>query len=84
VGFIRGPVPYPFRPNRHEVAELIEVPLSHLMDKANVTQEVRQIDGRDLVMYSYLFRGHVIWGLTGRILKQFLDLLAPALVEPPR
>jgi hypothetical protein len=54
------------------------------MDKANVTEEVRQIDGRDLVMYSYLFRGHVIWGLTGRILKQFLDLLAPALVEPPR
>jgi 8-oxo-dGTP pyrophosphatase MutT (NUDIX family) len=84
VGFIRGPVPYPFRPNRHEVAELIEVPLSHLMDRANVTEEVRHIDGRDLVMYSYLFRGHVIWGLTARILKQFLDLLAPALVEPPR
>jgi len=35
-------------------------------------------------MYSYLFRGHVIWGLTARIFKQFLDLLAPALVEPPR
>jgi 8-oxo-dGTP pyrophosphatase MutT (NUDIX family) len=84
VGFIRGPVPYPFRPNHHEVAELIEVPLSHLMDRANVTEEVRHIDGRDLVMYSYLFRGHVIWGLTARILKQFLDLLEPALVEPPR
>jgi len=84
VGFIRGPVPYPFRPNRHEVAELIEVPLSHLMDRANVTEEARHIDGRDVVMYSYLFREHVIWGLTARILKQFLDLLAPALVEPPR
>ena len=84
VGFIRGPVPYHFRPNRHEVAELIEVPLTHLMDRANVTEEVRQIDGRDLVMYSYLFKGHVIWGLTARILRQFLDLLASALVEPPR
>jgi 8-oxo-dGTP pyrophosphatase MutT (NUDIX family) len=84
VGFIRGPVPYPFRPNRHEVAELIEVPLSHLMDRANVTEEARHIDGRDVVMYSYVFREHVIWGLTARILKQFLDLLAPALVEPPR
>jgi len=84
VGFIRGPVPYPFQPNPHEVAELIEVPLSHLMDRTNFSEEVRQIDGRDVVMYSYLFRGHVIWGLTARILKQFLDLLAPALVEPPR
>jgi 8-oxo-dGTP pyrophosphatase MutT (NUDIX family) len=84
VGFIRGPAPYPFRPSHDEVAELIEAPLSHLMDRANVTEEVRQIDGRDVVMYSYLFRGHVIWGLTARILKQFLDLLAPALVEPPR
>jgi len=84
VGFIRGPVPYRFLPNRHEVAELIEVPLTHLMDRANVTEEVRQIDGRDLVMYSYLFKGHVIWGLTARILRQFLDLLASALVQPPR
>jgi len=84
VGFIRGPAPYPFRPSHDEVAELIEAPLSHLMDRANITEEVRQMDGRDVVMYSYLFRGHVIWGLTARILKQFLDLLAPALVEPPR
>jgi 8-oxo-dGTP pyrophosphatase MutT (NUDIX family) len=84
VGFIRGPVPYPFRPNRHEVAELIEVPLSHLMDGANVTEGVRQIDGRDVPTYSYVYGGHVIWGLTARILRQFLDLLAPALVEPPR
>ena len=79
VGFIRRPAPYPFRPSHDEVAELIEVPLSHLMDRANVTEEARQIDGRDLVMYSYLFRGHVIWGLTARILKQFLDLVGLSL-----
>lgn len=83
VGLIHGPTPYPFRPNQHEVAEVIEVPLSHLMDGRNVTEEVRQYDGRDVVMYAYLFKEHVIWGLTARILKQLLDLLAPALVEPP-
>jgi 8-oxo-dGTP pyrophosphatase MutT (NUDIX family) len=84
VGFIRGPAPYPFRPNHHEVAELIQAPLSHLMDGANVTEGVRRIDGRDVPTYSYVYEGHVIWGLTARILRQFLDLLAPALVEPPR
>jgi 8-oxo-dGTP pyrophosphatase MutT (NUDIX family) len=83
VGLIHGPTPYPFRPNRHEVAEVIEVPLSHLMDESNVTEEMRQYDGRDVLMYSFVFKEHVIWGLTARILKEFLDLLAPALVEPP-
>ena len=78
VGLIHAPTPYPFRPNQHEVAEVIEVPLSHLMDGRNVTEEVRQYDGRDVLMYSYVFGEHVIWGLTARILKQLLDLLPPA------
>jgi len=83
VGFLRR-VPYRFRPNRQEVAELIEVPLSHLLDDSNVTEEVRHVDGRDVLMHSYVFKKHVIWGLTARILRQFLDLLAPALATPPR
>lgn len=83
VGFVRRPGPYPFQPNEHEVAEVIEVPLSHLMDDRNVTEEVRQYDGRDVQMYSFVFNNHVIWGLTARILKQFLDLLPPALAQTP-
>jgi hypothetical protein len=82
VGFIHAPTPYPFQPNQHEVAEVIEVPLSHLLDESNVTEEVRQYDGRDVVMYSYVYNEHVIWGLTARILKQFLDLVEPALSQP--
>jgi 8-oxo-dGTP pyrophosphatase MutT (NUDIX family) len=84
VGFLHGRVPYRFRPNRHEVAELIEVPLSHLLDESNTTEEVRHVGGRDVLMHSYVFKKHVIWGLTARILRQFLDLLEPALAGPPR
>jgi hypothetical protein len=28
-----------------------------------------------MLAYSYRFGGHVIWGATARILKQFLDLI---------
>ena len=82
VGVLRGPVPYPFRHNEHEVAELLEVPLSHLMEEANVVQETREIGGRPTPTYSYRFGEHVIWGATARILRGFLDLLAPALRPP--
>ena len=84
VGFLQGRLPYRFRRNRSEVEELIEVPLSHLLDEANTTEEVRHVDGRDVLMHSYVFKKHVIWGLTARILRQFLDLLAPALVGRQR
>jgi len=84
VGFMRARTPYRFRPNRAEVAELIEVPLSHLLDSANITEEVRHVGGRDVLMQSYVFKKHVIWGLTARILRQFLELLAPAVAGPPR
>ena len=82
VGVVRGPVPYPFRHNEHEVAELLEVPLSHLMEEANFVQETREIGGRLTPTHSYRFGEHVIWGATARILRGFLDLLAPALRPP--
>jgi 8-oxo-dGTP pyrophosphatase MutT (NUDIX family) len=84
VGFMHGRTPYRFRPNHAEVAELIEVPLSHLLDSANITEEVRHVGDRDVLMQSYVFKKHVIWGLTARILRQFLELLAPAVAGPLR
>lgn len=75
VGRITEPGPYPFAHSEIEVAEILEVPLSHLRDESNVLAEQRVYQGRDVTMYSYTFRDHVIWGATARILHQFLDLL---------
>lgn len=75
VGRITEPGPYPFAHSEIEVAEILEVPLSHLRDEANVLAEQRVYQGREVTMYSYKFRDHVIWGATARILHQFLDLL---------
>jgi len=75
VGVITRPGPYPYVHSEVEVAEIIEVPLPHLLDDANVIAEPRIYQGREVTMYSYRYRHHVIWGATARILHQFLELV---------
>ncbi|MDP9237740.1 MAG: CoA pyrophosphatase [Chloroflexota bacterium] len=78
VGRITQAGPYPFVPAEVEVAEILEVPLSHLRDEANLEAEPRIFQGRTIIAWSYRWRDHLIWGATARILKQFLDLLEEA------
>jgi 8-oxo-dGTP pyrophosphatase MutT (NUDIX family) len=75
VGRITQPGPYPFAHSEIEVAEILEVPLSHLRDDANVEIELREYQGRQMMAYSYTWNEHIIWGTTARILTQFLELL---------
>jgi 8-oxo-dGTP pyrophosphatase MutT (NUDIX family) len=63
VAFI--PHPYPFKADDREIKEIFSVPLSFLMDEANSRQD----------SYDYEYEGHIIWGATARILRQFIDLL---------
>lgn len=63
VAFI--PHPRSLRTNGREVKEAFSVPLSFLMDEANFKQD----------SYTYEYEGHIIWGATARILRQFIDLL---------
>ena len=51
--------------NGREVKEAFSVPLSFLMDEANFKQD----------SYTYEYKGHIIWGATARILRQFIDLV---------
>ena len=70
------PYPYPFKPSPIEIAELIEVPLSALLDeKCFGEREIIRGTGKEVV-YAYQYDNHVIWGATARILKQFLDLIS--------
>lgn len=73
VGLI--PYPYPFRPNPHEIAEIIEVPLAALLDPERLRREFREHAGRTWPVYFYRHGRHTIWGATASILKQLLDLL---------
>ena len=72
VGAVEGP--YPFRAN-HEVSELLEVPLEALMAPGALRIEHRRYRGRTYEVYHYIYGEHDIWGITGKLVKDFLSLL---------
>lgn len=73
VGLI--PYPYPFKINTKEISEIIAIPLSALANPASWHQELRERDGHPQPVYFFQYQGHLIWGATARILKQFIDLI---------
>jgi 8-oxo-dGTP pyrophosphatase MutT (NUDIX family) len=66
---------YPFVVNAQEVAELVEVPLRHLMDERNLEQSTQRFGDRWWPILSYNYGDHRIWGATARIFKGFFDHL---------
>ena len=65
-----------FRPDPREVAELIEAPLSLLLDPAIRKEETWHFEnyGNRQVPFFELY-GHKVWGATAMILSEFLTLL---------
>jgi 8-oxo-dGTP pyrophosphatase MutT (NUDIX family) len=66
--------PSKLQPSAGEVAAVLTVPVSALLDEGNLRQEVELRDGQPVVQYFYQYQGEVIWGATARILHQFLDI----------
>jgi len=58
-----------------EVADAFEVPLEALLDPKNPRIGYMEYWGGRHPIYEYLYDNRVIWGLTGRIVKVFLDLV---------
>jgi 8-oxo-dGTP pyrophosphatase MutT (NUDIX family) len=68
------PWPYQLKVDPMEVDEIIEVPISALLDKNCRSQETDTLRGQPITTYFYYYQGKVIWGATARILNQFLDI----------
>ena len=67
--------PYPWRAAETEVAEILEVPVRHLLDPLNRTvAEPRQVNGRLWPNEAFLFREHRVFGATARALRNLLDI----------
>ena len=73
--------PYLWRPHEVEVAEVLEVPLTHLLDRRNLIEVPRLRDGRLVLQEGFGFGEHLIWGATARMLRNFLDVAVDA-VDP--
>jgi 8-oxo-dGTP pyrophosphatase MutT (NUDIX family) len=67
--------PYPWRPAETEVAEILEVPVRHLLDPLNLSvAEPRQLNGQVWPNETFLFREHRVFGATARALRNMLDI----------
>ncbi len=73
-----GAIPYPitFAPQAGEVEEIIEVPLSSLLDPMMVEERPVKWKGKDVMTLVYHTKGHAIWGATARILADFLTVMS--------
>ena len=72
------PYPYTFTRNPCEIDDIIDVPLSALMDPSHCKQNMVNDDGELITASTYEYNGRVIWGATASIIKQLLDTLKVA------
>ena len=66
VGLVRSS--FVWKPDEREVAEVFTVPLELAVDIKAYSEETIHYEGRDTVIYSLLWQGHRIWGITAAIL----------------
>jgi 8-oxo-dGTP pyrophosphatase MutT (NUDIX family) len=64
-----------FTANVSEVAEVLEVPLSHLARPATRCEETWEIRGAPVRVPYYAFETHKVWGATAMVLCELLALL---------
>ena len=58
-----------------EVAEILEVPISFLLDPTHRHEEPWEIRGYELQVPFYLVGEHKVWGATAMMLSEFLERL---------
>ena len=68
------PYPYEFLPSTAEVAEILEVPVSALLNPSFTEPKEQWIDSELVTYRDYHYGDHLIFGATARILTKFLDL----------
>src|SRR2546421_468472 len=64
-----NPVSPALRPNPSEVAEIVEVPVSELLDPANIHEAMWDLHGTSHQVTFYRFEHVMVWGATARILS---------------
>ena len=68
------PTPARLRLDRREVDEAFTVPLDELLH-VEPEREERELEGARRTIYRYRWRERDIWGLTGAVLREFLEVV---------
>jgi hypothetical protein len=64
-----------FHPAPHEVAEIIEAPLAHLLDPAARREEMWELRGQEFLIPFFALGSHQVWGATAMMMSEFLERL---------
>ncbi len=62
-----------FQPNVAEVAHILDVPLSHLLDPVNRKEEIWNLHDIEMDVPFFDFHGEKIWGATAMMLSELLE-----------
>jgi len=73
VGWIEPP--FDLNPNPNEVEEILYVPFDLFRDRTLLRVEMSKRFDEDYPIYYYNFQGRDVWGLTARIIRDFLILI---------
>jgi 8-oxo-dGTP pyrophosphatase MutT (NUDIX family) len=73
-GYLEGP--FTPIPQASEVAEVLTVPFEIFTDPVRLRVEQMFRFGKTMDVYYYSYLNHQIWGLTARMIKEFLENLA--------
>ena len=66
-------------PNPAEVATILWIPMTHLTDPRSAAEHLHPLpDGRRMPFPAVSYEGYIIWGLTYRIMTQFLQIARAA------
>lgn len=82
VGWVHGGERPSFQVAVNEVAELLEVPLSYLLQPDARREGVIERQGYRLTVPYFDVEGHMVWGATAIILSEFLERLRFVIREP--
>ncbi|MCU4925322.1 CoA pyrophosphatase [Halobacteria archaeon AArc-dxtr1] len=67
-----------YDPDEREVAEIVVLPVSALLDPENYTSERRtHPEYGEILVHYFRVNGYTVWGATGQILVQLLSLTTP-------
>jgi 8-oxo-dGTP pyrophosphatase MutT (NUDIX family) len=66
---------FEFRLDAREVSQLIEIPVSFLLNPSSLEHEEREVGGRRLRLPVFNYAGHRVWGATAIMLTELCRLL---------
>ena len=70
------PYPYNFNLDKWETEELIEVPITALLEKGCFSEGSITQNREEINTYFFKYGDRSIWGATAKILKQFMEIFS--------